>query len=356
MNEGEAKTEVWTKEEIAAIRDQARQFLAESGTSRQTLAKAIDWSPASVSRWLTDDYTGDSATIARAVASFLARQEEKAASPPVDGPFAMTRQAAEILPVLNYAHVHSTMGVIVGPSGNGKTAALKHYAAENAGAVLFSVHPANHSMSEIIHQLFELLGKPGGGRGTLGGLVKRLTAKLAGSGRLLIIDEAQFLDHQTVEVLRAIHDSARIGLVFCGMPRLYRDLVGNTVELWEQIRTRVGIKKRVSPFTAEDAGLILRALDPRVTPEVCRLAWEIGQARGRGVTHLYHHAARAAAAQRRPVTPADLLAAQAFLYEAPAPATVKAIPSPSPLPTGEGHRAAAPAPAPARARAMKAVG
>jgi DNA transposition AAA+ family ATPase len=351
MNEGEAKTEVWTKEEIAAIREEARQYLADSGMSRQALGKAIDWSPASVSRWLTNDYTGDSGAIAQAVAGFLARQEEKAAAPPLEGPFAMTRQAAEILPVLNYAHVHGTFGVIVGPSGNGKTAALKHYAAANAGVVLLTIHTANHALSEVIHQLFELLGKPGSGRGTLGGLSKRLTAKLAGSGRLLIIDEAQFLDHRTVEALRAVHEGARIGLILAGMPRMYRDLVGNTVELWEQIRTRVGIRKRLSPFGVDDAERILRALDPRVSPEVCRMAWDIGKQCGRSVTHLYHHAARAAAAQRRPVTPADLLAAQAFLYEAPTqPAPVQAPP-------------ARPAPAPAREassgharRAIKAVG
>jgi DNA transposition AAA+ family ATPase len=346
---GKADQEAWTKEDIQAVRDAVRQYIIDTGTSRNAIAKAINWSQPTFGRWLQNDYPGDSATIARDVAVFLARQEEKAAAPPLAGPFALTRQAEGALDVLRYAHTYSTIGVVIGPSGIGKTVSLRHYAAETAGVIVLTIHHANRSMSEVVHQLSELVKDSGQGRGTLGGLIKRLIAKLAGSGRLLIVDEAQFLEHPTIEVLRAVHDGARIGLVFSGMPRLERDLVENTVELWEQIRTRVGMKRRLPPFAVEDATTLLRALDPRVSPEVCRLAWEIGKQCGRSVTHLYHHAAREAIAQRRVITPADLLTAQAFLYDAPRPAApAPARPAPAPAREASGERHAR--------RAIKAVG
>ncbi len=334
---GSARAETWSREDLEALREECKEYLARTKASHTAVAKAIDYAPSTFGLWLRGDYTGNHSDLARAVERFLAREQEKAQTPPLDGPFAPTRQGQDTLAVLHYAHVHGTIGVVVGPSGTGKTATIKHYTAENPGVLILTIHPAKRSMAEVLHELIDLVGDPGKGRGTLGGMHKRLTAKLAGSGRLLIIDEAQYLEHQTIEVLRALHDAARIGLVFSGMPRLYADLVANTVELWEQIRTRVGIRKRLPIFSVEDVTLILRALDPRVSPEVCRAACEIGQHRGHTITHLYHHAARLAAAKRRAVTPADILAAQTFLYEPPAK------PAPMPAPRPEPVRPLAPA-------------
>ncbi len=336
---------------MSDIREELRAYLARTGSSLSAVAKAVDRSPSAISLWIKDDYTGDAAAVERAVASFLARQQEKAEAPSVEGPFAMTAQAAAALSVLRYAHVHSTMGVIAGPSGNGKTRTIRQYASQNAGVIILTIHHASRSLSEVIHQLSELVGDTGKGRGTLGGITKRLVAKLAGSGRLLIIDEAQFLEHQTVEVLRAVHDGAGIGLVFAGMPRLYRDLVSNTVELWEQIRTRVGMHKRLPPFAIDDARLLLRTLDPQVSDDVCRAAWDASGHCGRSLVHLYHHAARAAASARRRVTVDDVRAALVFLYEAPAAPPARPAPTPAPRP------APRPAPsAPLRPAAAKAVG
>ncbi len=318
------------------IRDELKTYLGRTKTSISTIAKAIDRSPSAISQWLKNDYTGDNAAIEQAVAGFLVRQEEKTQAP-LEGPFALTTQAREILLVLGYVHVHSTLGVVVGPSGNGKTRAITHYASQNAGVTVLTLNPSSCSMSEAIHQLHEQIDPRGTGRGTLGGIVRRVGKKLAGSGRLLIIDEAQYLLHPAIEVLRSLHDDAGVGVAFVGMPRLYHHLVSNTVELFEQIRTRIGIRRQLSPLSLADATAILRAVDPKVPDAVCRRALDVSAACGRSIVHLYHHAAGLARAEGRAVIPDDISVSQSYLYEpragqraaasAPPPATAPAPPS-----------------------------
>ncbi|GEM_PF-383427 len=297
------------------IREQCKAYMERTGTSGNAIAKAIDKSSATFSQWLRDDYSGDNAAIERDVTAYLSRQDlrEKVK---VDSGFVPTRQGKAMIATLRYAHARGKMGLVIGPSGSGKTKAIEHYAATQGGVVFLRTDDVSNSPSGVIHDLVEALGLKT--RGTLRGLLRAVIKELTGSGRLIVVDEAQDLTHHAIGVVRAIYDRAKVGVVFVGMPRLYYHMVGNGVEIFEQVRNRIAIQKELPPLDIEDATLILHSFDSSISAEACRVAHQLSYSCGRRLVLLYDQAALDAAYEKRSVTAEDFIAAQELLYgEAP---------------------------------------
>ena len=59
------------------------------------------------------------------------------------------------------------------------------------------------------------------------------------SGRVLLVDEAELLPLNVLEIIRRIHDHAQVGVILAGMPRLICNLRGKNGEL-AQLYSRVG--------------------------------------------------------------------------------------------------------------------
>lgn len=293
-------------------REALKRHMEKEKISINTVAKSINWSAGALSLWLKDDYTGDSEKVERDVAAYLSRHEERA-QVQTGVEFVMTSQAVAILSAVRYAHTWGQMGVIYGRSGIGKSEAIKHYSASVGGVIVLTIDPVSLTPSAVLHDLAEALGESP--RGTLRGLLRRICKRLDKSGRLIVVDEAQFLTHRAIESLRKIHDTAKVAIVFCGMPRLYHHMMGNGVEIFEQLLTRVGIKKDIPSLSIADASLILRGRNPEISEAVCRVAFDLSFGCGRRLDKLYNHAARAAASESRPIAPEDFIAAQEFLYE-----------------------------------------
>ncbi|EHZ3394125.1 AAA family ATPase, partial [Salmonella enterica] len=76
--------------------------------------------------------------------------------------------------------------------------------------------------------------------GNIHTLIDLCVEKLKGTGRLLIIDEAELLPYRALEVIRRLHDKAGIGVVMAGMPRLITNLKGKRGE-FAQLYSRVAL-------------------------------------------------------------------------------------------------------------------
>lgn len=300
---------------MSTIREELKHFLEthkSEGITLRSVGKAIDWSYETLSLWIRNDYTGNNEAVDRDVAGYLARMKQRDKVKTV-GKFVKTRQAISTIAALRYAHTRGKMGLIIGPSGSGKTRAIRQYAASQAGVIFLTTDDVSNGPSGIIHDLAEALDLKT--RGTLRGILRAITKKLSGSGRLIIVDEAQTLRHHAIEVLRKIHDTTEVAIVFSGMPRLYHHMVGNGVEIFEQIRNRIAIKKDLPPLNLEDSTLILHSFDESISAETCRVAHQLSMSCGRRLVLLYDQAACEAAEEERPITPADFISAQEFLYE-----------------------------------------
>ena len=56
-------------------------------------------------------------------------------------------------------------------------------------------------------------------------MVSGIVKKLKGSGRMIIIDEAEHLPYKALELLRRVHDKAGMGVLLVGLPRLIHKIM-----------------------------------------------------------------------------------------------------------------------------------
>ncbi len=149
------------------------------------------------------------------------------------------------------------IGQIVGEPGTGKTWAGKWLAQELSAVRVCCSHGISNKALAL--KLFEAMG---GER--VPGSANSLIGKLEGmaAGRLLIVDEANHLRWQQLELLRYLADEAGMGLLLVGtelMDRPFTD--GRTATLLAQLASRIGAKRvRFERLTAleEVAGYMLQ--------------------------------------------------------------------------------------------------
>jgi hypothetical protein len=148
--------------------------------------------------------------------------------------FVTTRVAREIFGVVKLTSRHQGIGVLTGPSGIGKTMALQAVKRlDFPSAILLEVNAGCCSPHSFLLAAFQaermssarLPARRGTPSGFKGGLIadafNRLVDKLAGSGRLMIVDEADGLKADTFNIIRQLHDATNCPIVLAGRPPLH---------------------------------------------------------------------------------------------------------------------------------------
>lgn len=208
-------------------------YMQEHNISQAKVAQALGVSPAVISQYLKGTYNGDIAAIDKRINELLARVEDRKQA--INTDFVATKTAIEILDTCDLAHKAKNINIVIGGAGLGKTRALKYYAQTISNVVLIEADPT-FSPKVLLLELCNKLGIS-----PMRNNHDNLTAiidKLAGSERLLIIDEAELLNYKSLEIVRRIHDKAQIGVILAGMPRLKDNLRGSMGEL-KQLYSRV---------------------------------------------------------------------------------------------------------------------
>lgn len=149
------------------------------------------------------------------------------------------------------------IGQLVGESGTGKTWAGKCLV-ESLGAVRVCCVQgiSNKVLAAKIHKAFGAEKTPGSANSLIGKLEELV------SGRLLVVDEANHLRWQQLELLRYLADEAGMGLILVGtdlMDRPFKD--GRTATYLAQLASRIGAKRvRFERLTAleEVAGYMIQ--------------------------------------------------------------------------------------------------
>lgn len=203
---------------------QLKEFMETRGLQQKQAAQMLGVSVATVSLYLKGQYAGDVASLDQKVDEMIARYKEKVSEAKYSSEFVSTLTARRGMDVIKYAHIEGELNVIYGAAGLGKTQMLKQYAKENSGAVLIEV-----DSSCVPKTLLKRIAKAIGATdtGTNDTLLEAITAKLKGSERVLLVDEAELLSTRSLEFIRRIHDFTGVGVVLAGMPRLLINLKGN---------------------------------------------------------------------------------------------------------------------------------
>ena len=223
--------------------EELRSYFDRTGATQTEVAKRIGLSSALVSQYLKNVYKGDINRLERTLQEFLRREKERNENRRKHF-FVETKQSKEVLAVLNYAHLYTSIGVVYGSAGLGKTESIKEYIRENGQVINITCSPVLNNAG-ILEEILEKLGKviTGGKRK----MYKAVIDALRGSDILLVFDEAQHLNYKAIETIRSIHDIAEIGIVFLGTVEVYDRMTGRRNIKYDQVFSRVGIRRYLKP-------------------------------------------------------------------------------------------------------------
>lgn len=257
------------------VRGQIRALMdADKRLTQARIATESGMSSTTLSQWLNGVYGGDNdaveSKLVRWVETTQAARAQAAALPTAPG-YVETATGDKVIAALRYAQVAADIAVIYGGAGLGKTAAIKRYATQAPNVWHATMTRASANVVTALDVIVETLGI-----NAAGGANKLHTAickRVANTGGLLAIDEAQHLSEAALDQLRAIHDATDIGLALVGNEQVYARMTGGTRAAYlDRLFSRIGKKVRLVRSAKGDIDALLDA-------------WGIKEAKSRADLH-----------------------------------------------------------------------
>lgn len=244
------------------VAQQLHQHIEQTGKSQAQIARALGISAAALSSWLSGHYKGDNGALELKVSRYLKREGKR--SSVLQIPTVATSNYKLIYSALGIAQEEYDIALITGAAGTGKTTAAKAYAKAH-NAIYLKAH-RGLTMHRLFSQLAELLelSTPKG----LAANCAAISQALSDRDTLIIIDEAEYLSDNSLELLRQIiNDDACCGLALIGLPKL-GFLIRNMANDHEQLLSRVGVALKLDPIPRSDFDLLFKRTWPDLSPDL----------------------------------------------------------------------------------------
>ena len=252
------ETTVLKPNQRADIIDRCKRFIDESDYTQAAIGRELDLSTSTMSELLRDRWkgkTGDKHLVR--IHNWLelaARRDSIVRS----REFVKHTVAAEILTVAGVVAETCQIGVIFGPARIGKTFTLKAIEGDQrfGNPVVVTVNEATVRPFALCRSICERFEVPT--HGTFDAVLRRLTARLVGTKRMLVFDEADLATYPALEMVRQLHDATGCPILFAGKPRIYEHLgfrkLGEFSESLDQMGGRIAIKRDLTERTRGESG------------------------------------------------------------------------------------------------------
>ncbi|MBI4716594.1 MAG: AAA family ATPase [Planctomycetes bacterium] len=237
----------------ADIAERFARFIEEYGFTQAAVARELGWSTSTMSDVVRLTYKGDS--IDRRLVGIhnwmelAARRENMLRK----RRFVEHSVAIEILQVAGIVAETCKMGVVFGPAQIGKSMTLEAIQgdARYGDPVLIRVDESMlrpFPLCRAIAVRFELSDS-----GTFDKVFRRIVARLVGTKRMLMFDEAERVTYKALECIRDLHDSTGCPVLLCGKPAVYEKLgfrhVGDFAEVTDQLASRIIVRRDLTERT-----------------------------------------------------------------------------------------------------------
>lgn len=231
---------------------QLAEFMKLFGKSQQQVAKEAGVSTSVISQFLKGTYRGNNEDVAETIGKYLEIAKLREAGTSHVKFFEGLGNTREVLFACRYAHIHSDMALIYGDAGAGKTTALEYYAENNIGVIMVTANSCTSSAASILQLISRKIGKPVSGKKEA--LMSTLVSYFRGTGRLIVIDEADHLTLSALQAIRNLNDEAHVGIVLSGNKKIYFQMIqGSKCMELEQLRTRIVVRRCVqNNYTLEE--------------------------------------------------------------------------------------------------------
>ena len=258
----------------AELQARTKEYLETTGTSQAELARRLGMANSStLSRWLKSAYSGDVEKVERSLEEFFRvqtateRVAEKAAPYRPAGDYVPTSISEDVYESIKYCQLHRCVTVLHGDAGVGKTKGAEKFLRENpASTIYISVSPTTSNLAGVCRMLAKALKLPV--NRNKADMMEAVREKLAGTNKVIIVDEAQFLKLPAIEELRTLSDTDIItgtpgtGVCFIGNSEVYDRIKGKAQAEFAQTFTRMKMPRHylASRITLDDVRKLFPAL------------------------------------------------------------------------------------------------
>lgn len=184
-----------------------KAYQKEHDLSQAKVASQLGVSPAVISQYLQGKYEGDTDTLEKKIKELVERVADSTTT--IKDGFVRTLGANLVLDTCKKAHTYHSIRLVIGEAGLGKSRAIAEYAKLVENVVLVRVNPT-FSVKVLLNELCQKLGLTASRNNNDN--FNALVGKLAGSSRLIIVDEAEQLNYKCLEIIRNLHDLTGVGV------------------------------------------------------------------------------------------------------------------------------------------------
>lgn len=188
----------------------------------------------------------------------------------------------------------------LGKPGIGKTITAKNFTRANK-ALYVSLNRTDFTMHALLSKMLKSLALPNYNKvhnKMMNDIVKFLTSENLNYNieidaylyppKLIIIDQADYLSLDAVDVLRTISEDSGVGLSFLGLPNFTKKLENNRAEI-KQLKDRISLLIELPDPTFEDICSVLDLNWPGLTDELKKEFFKYSRKTFRLLSHLINH-------------------------------------------------------------------
>lgn len=247
------RTSVYSPADLEQV-EKINAWLSKRGESRAWLGKKTRIPSGTISQILNGKYASPPTAQLQNMAAAIALEDERQ----IDGPVGYVKTTVHQLlqVVCDRTRKNSSIGVLCGYVGVGKTRGCVEYAKARPQTLLVESSPKMTPGVMLVELLSQLnVPAPAG----LDNKFRAVVRALKGASYLLIVDEANRVNADSLEYLRRIRDMAQVGVVLVGTEKL-AELIQPERGQFDQVRSRVGMwPNTIKAITRDDADDLARA-------------------------------------------------------------------------------------------------
>jgi DNA transposition AAA+ family ATPase len=238
------------------IRERVKAELAAvSGLTQTQVAREAGMSKTTLSLYLAEKLTTNPEGTEEKLLRWLAGRGERTAFQailPTPPSFCETRTVADLFSAFTFAQTLVDLVTALAVPGCGKTTAAREFQARYNNVWIATLAAHTTGVVPVLREVAEAVGAENGSGAS--GIAKQIVRKIKGTAGLLIVDEAQHASPAALDALRALHDSAEVGVVFLGDLTLEAKLAK-----MPQLYSRRGVRFSRTRILPEDVGALLDA-------------------------------------------------------------------------------------------------
>lgn len=230
---------------VESVRAAFIEYAKKHEIKLSRVAKQVSYAESVISEFVNGTYAGDVAKLARAINTWMERDAKRRREKNPEG-YVTTVVAERFKAIVANADACNRMAAIVAPAGIGKTMLAQTLADQMRGIYI----RCDEGMRP--RSFFRKLAGELGHRarlGTLDELMQYCVNAMAGTNRILFLDEAQQLHRNVLTCVRTLHDTTQVPIILLGTAEIL-DTIDDRLDGRGQFSSRC-IRHNVMDFARE---------------------------------------------------------------------------------------------------------